>query len=81
LRSSSILATRLSSSVAHDPYVKPVTVSQWEKLAEKELSNSKKSVDSLRTERITPVSYVPKRKLREHCNHIGSCNTSIFALY
>ena len=56
LRASSILTTRFSSAVTHDTYVKPESVSQWEKLAGKELSKSKKSVDSLRTERITPVS-------------------------
>lgn len=63
LRASSILATRLSSYVAHEPYVKPATVSQWEKLAEKELSKSKKSVDSLRTERVTPVSMLSKTEV------------------
>lgn len=47
------------STVAHPPpppYEKPHNVEQWEKLAMKELSKSTKTVDSLRTERITPVS-------------------------
>lgn len=57
LRATSFLATRFSSSLAHDDYVKPVNVSHWEKLAEKELSKSNKTVDSLRTERITPVRF------------------------
>jgi methylmalonyl-CoA mutase len=34
-------------------YVKPKTVEEWEKLAEKELSRSDKTVESLRTSRLT----------------------------
>ena len=40
------------------PYEKPHNVEQWERLATKELSKSSKSVDSLRTERVTPVSVI-----------------------
>lgn len=35
-------------------YIPPENVKEWESLANKELSRSKKSVDSLRTERLTP---------------------------
>jgi hypothetical protein len=55
LRATPILCRHLAS-VAHDVYEKPANVLLWEKLAEKELSKSRKSVDSLRTERVTPVS-------------------------
>lgn len=56
LRTSSILSTRCQSSLAQDPHEKPANVLLWEKLAEKELSKSKNTVHSLRTERVTPVS-------------------------
>lgn len=36
------------------PYVKPATVQQWEDLANKELKRSGKTVDDLRTSRLTP---------------------------
>lgn len=45
-----------SSSSQHDPpYEKPQSVEHWEQLATKELSKSSKTVDSLRTEQVTPV--------------------------
>eukprot|EP00984_Skeletonema_dohrnii_P012732 scaffold5193_cov93-Skeletonema_dohrnii-CCMP3373.AAC.10 len=42
------------SSSSYPPYKKPINVEQWETLATKELSKSNKSVDTLRTQRITP---------------------------
>jgi len=56
-----ISASQSTVSYQNDiPYEKPHNVEQWERLATKELSKSSKSVDSLRTERVTPVSlYVP----------------------
>ena len=48
------------------PYEKPHNVEQWERLATKELSKSSKSVYSLRTERVTPVSII----------YVSFCNTS-----
>jgi methylmalonyl-CoA mutase len=45
---------RFLSSLTDHAYTKPPSVEQWEKLAEKELSKSEVSVDSLRTERVTP---------------------------
>ena len=46
-----------STAASYPPYEKPPNVEQWERLAEKELSRSTKSVDSLRTNRVTPVRY------------------------
>lgn len=43
-----------SSSTPPEPYVKPKALQEWEALANKELSKSKHTVDSLRTERVTP---------------------------
>ena len=43
-----------SAASAYPPYEKPQNVELWEKLANKELSRSKKTVDTLRTERVTP---------------------------
>jgi methylmalonyl-CoA mutase len=43
-----------ASSSSYAPYEKPVSVEQWEQLANKELSKSNKTVDTLRTNRITP---------------------------
>jgi len=54
-----IIISASQSTVAYQnniPYEKPHNVEQWETLATKELSKSSKSVDSLRTERVTPVS-------------------------
>ncbi|KAK1736540.1 methylmalonyl-CoA mutase [Skeletonema marinoi] len=42
------------SSSSYPPYKKPINVEQWETLATKELSKSNKTVDTLRTQRITP---------------------------
>eukprot|EP00985_Skeletonema_marinoi_P020691 scaffold12368_cov149-Skeletonema_marinoi.AAC.2 len=41
-------------SSSYPPYKKPFNVEQWEALATKELSKSNKTVDTLRTQRITP---------------------------
>mmetsp|Transcript_3368 Transcript_3368/g.5039 ORF Transcript_3368/g.5039 Transcript_3368/m.5039 type:complete len:202 (+) Transcript_3368:149-754(+) len=41
-------------SASYPPYKKPINVEQWETLATKELSKSNKTVDTLRTQRITP---------------------------
>jgi len=38
----------------YPPYEKPANVEEWEKLATKELSKSSKTIDTLRTQRITP---------------------------
>ncbi|KAL9183443.1 hypothetical protein ACHAXT_004299 [Thalassiosira profunda] len=43
-----------SSTAAYPPYDKPPNVELWEKLADKELAGSTKTVDSLRTDRVTP---------------------------
>ena len=43
------------SSSSHSTYVKPRNVELWEELASKELSKSTMTVESLRTERVTPV--------------------------
>ena len=43
------------ASSSHAPYVKPRNVELWEELATKELSKSTMTVESLRTERVTPV--------------------------
>ena len=43
------------SSSSHTTYVKPRNVELWEELASKELSKSTMTVESLRTERVTPV--------------------------
>ena len=54
-----IISAASQSTVSYQndiPYEKPHNVEQWERLATKELSKSSKSVDSLRTERVTPVS-------------------------
>ena len=54
-----ISASQSTVSYQNDiPYDKPHNVEQWERLATKELSKSSKSVDSLRTERVTPVSII-----------------------
>ena len=72
------------STVAHPPpYEKPHNVEQWEKLAMKELSKSTKTVDSLRTERITPVS---SRKYSHYGNErvlilLKCSDTSLFSLH
>lgn len=55
----SIQHLRHSSSSAEEstyypPYEKPANVEQWEKLATKELSKSNQTIDTLRTQRITP---------------------------
>jgi methylmalonyl-CoA mutase len=54
--SSQRVTTRCFSSSTPDDYIKPPSVSQWEQAASKELSRSKTNltVDSLRTDRITP---------------------------
>ena len=53
---SSLSTKATTTSSPHDPpYEKPHSVEHWEKLATKELSKSSKTVDSLRTERVTPV--------------------------
>ena len=36
------------------PYQKPLNLQQWEALANKELSRSNKTIDTLRTQRLTP---------------------------
>ena len=51
-----ITASQSTVSYQNDPYEKPHNIEKWERLATKELSKSSKSVDSLRTERVTPVS-------------------------
>lgn len=51
----SSLSDRLLSTAAYPPYEKPPSVERWEKLATKELSKSTKTVDTLRTDRVTPV--------------------------
>ncbi len=43
-----------STAAAAASYEKPLIVKLWEKLATKELSKSNKTVDTLRTERLTP---------------------------
>lgn len=43
-----------TASAYPPPYEKPKNVELWEKLATKELSKSTKTVDSLRTNRVTP---------------------------
>eukprot|EP00980_Cylindrotheca_fusiformis_P000625 scaffold157_cov116-Cylindrotheca_fusiformis.AAC.2 len=48
------LPIRLNAVRCLSTYIPPETVSQWETLANKELARSKKSVDSLRSERVTP---------------------------
>ena len=54
-----ISASQSTISYQNDiPYEKPHNVEQWERLATKELSKSSRSVDSLRTERVTPVSFM-----------------------
>ena len=58
-----VIGASHQSTVAHpqsQPYEKPRNVEQWEKLATKELSKSTKTVDSLRTERVTPVRILYK---------------------
>jgi hypothetical protein len=50
--------TTSSSSSSHSTYKKPRNVELWEELASKELSKSNMTVDSLRTERVTPVSTI-----------------------
>jgi hypothetical protein len=50
--------TTSSSSSSHSTYTKPRNVELWEELASKELSKSNMTVDSLRTERVTPVSTI-----------------------
>jgi methylmalonyl-CoA mutase len=47
-------STRLLSTLGDHTYEKPPSVAQWEELATKELSKSHVTVDSLRTERVTP---------------------------
>lgn len=50
-----LLSNRVLLSTLRDlHYNKPLSVQEWEKLAAKELAKSNVSVDSLRTERITP---------------------------
>lgn len=44
-----------SAAAAHSTYKKPKTVELWEELASKELAKSTMTVESLRTERVTPV--------------------------
>ena len=55
LTAASSPSDRLLSTAAYPPYEKPPSVERWEKLATKELSKSTKTVDTLRTDRVTPV--------------------------
>ena len=50
-----------SSSSSYPPYQKPLNLQQWETLANKELSRSNKTIDTLRTQRLTPegISFQP----------------------
>ena len=60
----SIVRHRYNSTVAaaeteanddsYPPYQKPLNLQQWEALANKELSRSNKTIDTLRTQRLTP---------------------------
>lgn len=54
--SSAAESSSTTSSSSHANYKKPRNVELWEDLASKELSKSNMTVDSLRTERVTPVS-------------------------
>ena len=47
-------SARFLSTLTDQVYSKPPSVEQWEKLAAKELGKSDVTVDSLRTERVTP---------------------------
>ena len=53
-RSLSSSSATVTNDAAFPPYQKPPSVELWESLAKKELSKSNRTVDTLRTQRITP---------------------------
>ena len=53
-RYNSSAAAAAANDESYPPYQKPLNLQQWEALANKELSRSNKTIDTLRTQRLTP---------------------------
>jgi len=72
LSSSTASASAAAAAAAADPptpYSKPRNVELWEELASKELSKSSMTVDSLRSDRVTPVSQGERERERFSFRH------------
>ena len=74
--SSSSASASASASDPPTPYSKPRNVELWEELASKELSRSGMTVESLRSDRVTPVSQGERERERGR----GFCSVIILLL-